>query len=487
MKLLDLKLEDVRRQFNKYKLSDMLHRLYELSVRIQISDDATVAFNVKRIVYNCLVAPKKEKKYSYILSNWNILDVAYFICKYDSDSFTKREFDENDFLKIIGDYITHSPTQYYKSSDDILLYLYGFGGEQFNFQTPTRIIDNYSRENYILSNYYDIEVMNDITRKTIGVSIKELSSILLYLYMVSLVTKDVLNVTFNFGNITQDDISKVVKHYSVRIEDIKESKLKRQLFYTKPFIEESTGGIFPVNSYLIYHIFMNSSLWTIRDYFNGVNSNEFINLFGTMFENYVEHLFDRYIGPENTHRIPRIMNRKSADYYLTLGDYKIVVEAKSGLLGLNARQQESNIEIIKKYINENLIVAIHQLSESEKVISHDKCIKIILTYEDYFKSELLDEVFKTDADIVDDRLFWLVNISEFENLLYLFQNDNKVFCEIIEEKIKCEAEKSPHGRDVAQLLHRKGIKKNLHINQTEYRSYYDEIDRFIKNNLKDKR
>lgn len=54
---------------------------------------------------------------------------------------------------------------------------------------------------------------------------------------------------------------------------------------------------------------------------------------------------------------------------------------------------------MKQYILKTWGEAVRQLSETQTALNIEKPIKIILLYEDYYKAECLDELFKLDCDL----------------------------------------------------------------------------------------
>ena len=83
-----------------------------------------------------------------------------------------------------------------------------------------------------------------------------------------------------------------------------------------------------------------------------------------------------------------------ADWKIVLGKYRFLVEQKSTILGLLAKQQESSINTIRQFAERNIIKALEQLKSTEDGLNDGQYIKIVLLYEDYLKAEALSEIFQ---------------------------------------------------------------------------------------------
>ena len=77
-------------------------------------------------------------------------------------------------------------------------------------------------------------------------------------------------------------------------------------------------------------------------------------------------------------------------------------------------------------------------------------IKIILVYEDYYKSKCLDELFGLCPELENDNRFWLLSINEFETLLQLCKSNPDIALKIIQEKDRIETERNYEKRELKQ-------------------------------------
>ena len=148
------------------------------------------------------------------------------------------------------------------------------------------------------------------------------------------------------------------------------------------------------------------------------------------------------------------------------GYAKFLIEQKSTISRLSIKQNTPNIEDLIIHIKSCWGKAVKQLTNTEKSLKISNAIKIILVYDDYYQCESLDLLFKLDTSLVDDNLYWLVTIREFEMLMHLYKTSPDLFDEIINEKIEAETKKSLSGRDLSYFLSQHGITENQYLIDT---------------------
>lgn len=76
-------------------------------------------------------------------------------------------------------------------------------------------------------------------------------------------------------------------------------------------------------------LFSNSNYWIIRNKYNTIGSQNFINAFGIYFEKYVEELLSRCLIENEYIKIPVNNTEKRADWKLNIEGFNILVEQKS--------------------------------------------------------------------------------------------------------------------------------------------------------------
>lgn len=271
---------------------------------------------------------------------------------------------------------------------------------------------------------------------------------------------------------------KVLDMYSVTLDEIRTSKWKRQVLYTHPIIKIDDIYI-ASNPFLLLSLFANANYWVLRNLYmhKRRDKQKFVNAFGCFFEMYVEELLNNCINKYIFEKIPEERNEKRADWYLNIDGMEFLVEQKSGLSLLCIKQNQTDIEMLKKHIIKNWGEAVKQLNNTQIARKMDNPIKIILVYEDYYKSECLEELFELDKSLVNDEKYWLVTIREFEMLLMLCHDDIELFKKIINEKYDSEITHSSQGRDLRQFFDRYQIYENKYL--YEY-NIIDELDEIVK-------
>ena len=88
--------------------------------------------------------------------------------------------------------------------------------------------------------------------------------------------------------VTKDRMRKIIEYYSVDYQQIRDSKIKKQIFYSKPFVRtQRNQETLLVSMHLLQMVFANSLYWLERDYYHDNNMGQaFLNAFGGMFEDY---------------------------------------------------------------------------------------------------------------------------------------------------------------------------------------------------------
>lgn len=476
----------------QYNIDILLYNLWRLSADCFLQSNTN---KLRGTLFAKIKQPGTFVNHNVIVQSWALVDIAYCAVKYCPKTSGKTTIPDNELLYIINlhtSYLDDTQGNYKfmrqkNPTSDFFLYLYGFFGEQVRFQTFGNSLDNFNREMFILNSiapsFDDPIEIETIVKKTLGFTCEELATLLYYLLFLS--TKTAYPLEYPVKNnrlINENNIATLVQYYSHSLDDICKNKLGRQSFYSKPIIRTQGRFLFS-NTYLLLFLFESAVHWVVRDYYNQKNSQTFVNAFGVYFEKYVELLLESYLPQKTYRKIPET-KIKQADWEICVNGFSILIEQKSALIGLAAKQQDSDIATAKNYINRHWIKAINQLDSTEQSLNKGKHIKIILTYENYYKSELLDEIFTWDeCTIEDDGYYWLVSIHELEMLLHTFYNSVDVFNAIIENKTLLETTKSHDGRELIRIMENNGIDQNYHISQDEYSKYLTKIKENFKTEL----
>ena len=476
----------------KFKLDKLLAYINMESAKLmkkkpENSGETDLAYGMAYEKYYLFDTKKAMRKEQHVLvSGWNLIDLSYNAIKCTHD-YRGAEITQDEEL-----YLLVSATQAVKEkreaeflnsiheegTPDFFLYLWGFAGEQLKIQSLAKTFKTAARELYILfevrnrlENSLNIE---DIVMKETGVSWIDVITSLYFAWFGSTVSPYVADLTAKIkwdSDLCESNFNKVIERYTATYQEIRDSNLGRQYLYTRPFIRTQYGGTISCNCFLNLFLYEHSVLWIVRDYFVKQGNQLFTSEFGRYFEEYFRELLMEYIPQTNYVKIPE-EDVPRADWKITLGEYKFLVEKKSTVLGLLAKQQESDIETIKQFAKRHIVKALKQLKSTEDDFNDGQYIKIVLLYEDYLKTEVLNEIFKMDeCQVQDDRHYWLVTIEEMEMLLYTYKFNQQLFEEIIKDKNTREVEKSNEGRSLIQLLNEHGVVYNQHLSHSKYRKY----------------
>lgn len=431
-------------------------------------------------IYNSMINPV------LLVQTW-LIDLIYDLIKYNK--YGKKDISINEALKLINlynDYLNHKEQCNYHKRDT-MLYVYGFFGEQLRFQSNT-FFEEFAREKYILekiskypdTNIYNIDVESEFKEETsFSTDVYSANIFLIFLFFCikpNNINKQLIYNTCKGLHISYDDIIKIIEKNSISLYDIRKHPLGRQVLYTKPIIKMNNEYI-AANPFLMLALFANSNYWILRNKYCKMKSQNFINAFGIYFEKYVEELLGCCVGKNDYIKIPESQTKKRADWKISIAGFNILVEQKSTLPVLGIKQNQPDIDAIKKHIIKAWGEAVEQLSETEKYYNINNCIKIILVYDEYFKAESLEELFKLRPDLKNDGNYWLLNIREFEMLMMLYQNDKPLFKIIMNEKIQSETTFSRDGRELCFFLQKHNITHNDYL--TKY-GIYDEAERIKK-------
>ena len=205
----------------------------------------------------------------------------------------------------------------------------------------------------------------------------------------------------------------------------------------------------------------NGLYWSIRDYYFKQNSQSFVNQFGYIFEDYIKDLASRYCE-EGKWRVLPTGKQKGADFYFDFGSLGMLVESKTTLLRLDAKQQVPNLHSINSFYQNNIREAYDQLQNSYRQFlpSDIPIIKVILLYDEFSNTAIMEmsltEVFERDS------LCYIMTIRDFEILLHLYHSDSVLCSEIIAELAAQARQEAPH-QTIDAILQSKSLFQNLHL------------------------
>ena len=479
----------------KFSINSILAGISNLSYNIFRSPDKKGGRFLKEYSYTVKIDSQILHGKTTVSQTW-LIDMLYCVitqCEYGDKIISNQEIIH--LVSLYNDYYNNTEIVSNRQNN-IWLYVYGFFGEQKQFQTEGLFADNFAREKHILdtvSNKVDPTKVNNLHIQNEFQSITGYStddySFLLHFLTFFFMSKGGIISSFDLLHkegtlITNEHQLHLLDLYSTDIESIRSNALKRQYLYVKPIIK--VGDFYcAVNAHLLLALFVNSNYWVLRDYYRKKHSQSFLNAFGVYFEYYVKELFEYCLNEDQFTQLKEVDYAKRADWLLKIDEYKFIVEQKSSLSILGIKQTQTDINAIKQHILKNWGEAVRQLACTQDALDVEKPIKIILVYEDYYKAECLDELFTLDTSLTDDRSYWLLNIREFEMLMYTYKISPETFREIVEEKVSLEHAHSHKGREIERLLSNRGINKNHYLQESGIKLQYEQIEHRLRDYLQE--
>lgn len=482
--------KDIKNLLRLFQTDELLKRINKETVDILNHSKEDGLFAAKRIMLplqmmNSNIVHKQDS----IITIWGLIDLAYYSIKYSNDYRGKNIEDDSELYLLakavdgyiekrmqgIVDNVEENPTEF-------MLYFWGFAGEQLKAERLGKVLSNAGRELYMLFesskgiNFPEEISISEIVLAETGYSWEQILSALTFAWFYfkeNDIWLDDCTLIKDNDFLRNIDIKSILQRYAGDYKEIRESKNGRQFFYTKPYVMSQKGEILSINTYLNVFIYEHCILWIVREYYRKREDTRFISYFGKCFEEYFKELLETYLKSNEYEKIPE-KKIKSADWKIEVCGYKFLVEQKSSLMMLSIKQQETDVEALKKYSLNTIIKAVKQLDITEETYGDGKYIKIILLYDDYLKPEVLDQIFLLDDCCVEnDSFYWLATIRELEMLFSLCENQRELFIKVIEEKIEREIGHSKEGKSIEQILGEYGINKNKYVKQEKIQFYTD--------------
>lgn len=475
---------------SRFSLKSMLIQIAFWSQYTMKNQQEAFGMFARKENFKIMDGKREIKGQTFLVQTWLIDIIYHLICSGYNGS---AEMDSQQALYLISlynNYADNLDAECLNKKVDPILYAMGFFGEQHRFQNASIMFEEFSREKYILDEIsyqtpkeytYGIDVKNEFLQET-GFSTDDYSAICLIIwyyfsYNAICIKDSGIVIESHTPIINKDKFLNILSRYTITIDEIRKSSLKRQVLYTKPIIKIDDEYL-TTNPFLLLSVFSSSNYWVLRNKYFRQKSTNFINAFGYYFETYVKEVISNCLENSMFERIQEDDSEKRADWYLKLGNYDVLVEQKSSLSLLGIKQSHPDMQAMKKHITTNWSEAIQQLKATQKHYKLTNPIKIILVYEDYYTSKCLDQLFLLDKELDNDHKYWLLSITEFENLLHLYKTNPNLALDIIKEKDLTEINKVNDIRDLKQFFSKHGIEHNQYLCDTGI--YEGEFER-IKN------
>ena len=161
----------------------------------------------------------------------------------------------------------------------------------------------------------------------------------------------------------------------------------------------------------------------------------------------------------------------------------MLIECKTSLLALDARQQVPNIDNLNKFFEQTIKESYEQLNSSYSKLAPSSdvpIIKVILLYDEFSNTRIIET---SISEIFDyDHLCYVMTIHEFEVLLYSHKNNTTKQVEFIEQVLqnnKCEQRQS-----IGSILDTLSLyNKNFHFEGDK--NYFSKLLKYLGFQLKD--
>lgn len=477
---------------SQFTLKSIIKAMSALSFELISSSDGSTNMFISQKDYH-ITYQGKEYSDTVVVAQTKLIDVIYEVVS--SGVNGKRDISNDEALCLLhslNNLENHKRAEEEKRLKKLKidektfagLNLFGYMGEQKRFQKATILLEDFSREKYILEKISQesneqIDFLSEFKTET-SISTDEYSAMILMLFIYFFGHRPFcFDKTISEFSDIKSEFARVISSHTTTINEVSVSTLKRQIFYAKPLLNIDDEYIC-VNPFLLLCLFVNSNFWVIRNkYLREGSSQQFTNAFGKYFEIYLNKLLSYCLNSDCFTRIPESNKESRADWYIKTDKYDFLVEQKSTISYLGIKQNTPDIAAMKKHILSCWGKAVKQLSKTEKAFELNNAIKIVLVYEDYFQSECLDLLFDIDNTLIDDNRYWLVTIREFEMLMHLHKTSPKLFNLIIDEKIEAENRKSKFGRDLSYFFSKHGIKDNQYLKDTKITNNFDLINSLV--------
>ena len=442
-------MRDFITEIRKIPTSRVLLTLSEISIDMFRKMECRKDIDVE-VVKNGLVRTGKVA-----LLGWDIQNIAFLSVKHsndyrDSNSSTSVSEIINLYRKYDND---HSAAEQLRESDidGVFRIIMGMSSEQFPFQQLGIIFEKFNRDYYILMaadhfEHHSKLDMNGIVEDTFDYSADDYVAVLMMVFWlcnqspIPLRAMERVSLEKESDLISVENLTKFIDYYSCTYKELRESKLGKQLLYSKPFIKtQRTGSYITSNMFLVAYTIGNGLYWLVRDHYCNLKSQHFINTFGLLFEDYIKDLAQRYCVQTEWKQLSQ-GKKKGADFLINFGNLIFLIESKSGLLPLGVKQQVPNLEQADLFFMRTIQEAYEQLQSSYDQISRDfnhTIIKVILLYDDFSNTGIIE---KSITGIFDnDPNCFIMTIRDLEIFLYLHKYDpikRMAICERIIDQLK---------------------------------------------------
>lgn len=412
------------------------------------------------------------------LAAWDFPDIAFLSVKHSNDyRYTNSAASVGQLVDLYRDYEnSQSPVDLIRDSDADGLHRIALGmtAEQFQYQHLGRLFEKFNRDYYILLAATHLEHRNEIdtnavVRETFGYSAEDYIAVLLMVFWLCSKNPAPLSAPEELYHrkaitvLTKGNIRRFVEYYSCTYTQLRENPLGKQLLYSKPFIRaQRNGDYLAVSMFLVAMITGNGLYWLVRDYYHKKHGQKFVNAFGLLFEDYIKDIAQKYCESHEWEQLPA-ESVKGADFLFSFGVCQLLIECKSSLLKLDAKQQVPNLKSTDTFFKETIAESYEQLTSSYKSLIKNSTvpiIKVILLYDEFSNTSIIEhsmsEVFLNDPSC------FVMTIRHLEMLLYIHRND-RVTDQAILNNLLAASKSSESHRSIEVVYRELSIFQNQHL------------------------
>lgn len=463
-------MRDFITEIKRINTDGIIFEFSKVSIEMYHNQQWQKSFDI--MVTNCGITNKRYVS----LSAWEIQHIAYLSVLYSNDH--RRTHD----LPSIGELVNlyrgyenkHSIAEGIKAADIDHLFraVLGMTAEQFQYQNIRWIYEKLNRDYYILLAAKNFEHrplidVESIARELLGFSADEFIMVLLMIFGLCSRSPMPLERYSRISPselpevLSQENITKVISYYSCTYEDLRKSQLGKQLLYSKPFIKTKKDQLYiHCNMYLVAMLIGNGLYWLTRDYYR-TKSQHFTNSFGLLFEDYIKDLASRYCKSSEWGVIPQ-GKKKGADFFFDIGSIRIIIESKSALLQLGAKQQAPDLDAVDKFFERHIAESFAQLNNSfaeMQPLTPRQVVKVTLLYDDFSNTSIIE---KSMSEIFTyDSFCYVMTIRDLEILLNLHKFDSGKCIDVC-NRIANNSTGIKERESIGAILEHMGLTNNPH-------------------------
>ena len=483
-------MSDFISELKKLETDKLIYDLSEISIKMLTSNQCS-----RNLIFSALHFRKYQNLMSPLLA-WDIPNIAFLSVKESNDyHHSNKASSIGHLVSLYRNYENaHSAAEAMKrtNSNGVFRILLGITAEQFEYQNPHWIFEKFNRDYYILLAAEGFKHRNEIAtnlviKETLGYYAYDYIAILLMVFWLCIQRPDPLAVPESLycrkesSILTKENIINFVKYYSCTYQELRKHPLGKQLLYSKPFIRtQRSSSYLAVSAYLVAMLVGNGLYWLVRDYYLRRGTQQFVNAFGLLFEDYIEDLATKYCSASEWEKLS-VSNKKGADYIFDFGSLKLLVESKSSLLKLDVKQQVPNLESADTFFNNTIKKAYCQLNSSYEQLKSTcnvPIMKIILLYDEFSNTSLIEssinEIFGQDS------LCHVMTIRELEILLYIHHNDKPNEIRILEKLLE-SITPGNESKNLGTIYDELSIYENQHLSKDM--DYFSKLTEYFGENL----